>query len=86
MNAVKTGEDVYCGKQFEAFILSAFTAETNTQAETEGNKEHDKMIVEAGGGLDEPRSSVEVNGGSLRTNCTKWTQEKICCDVYFSSS
>ena len=57
----------------------------HTHAETEGNKERDKMIVEAGDGLDEPRTNAEVDGGSLRTNCTKWMQEKICCDIYSGS-
>ena len=81
----KTSDDEHRGKQFKAFVLSAFTAETNTQAEAGGNKERDKMIVEAMGGLDEPRGGAEVDGGSVWRNRAQWIWEKISCDVCFDS-
>ena len=79
----KTSDDERCGKPFEAFALTADTAETNKQIETWNNEERDTMIVDAVGGLDEPRSNAEVDGGSVWTNCAKWVWEKISCDVNY---
>ena len=61
----KTSDYEHSGKQYEAFVLSVFTTETNKQIETGDNKERDSMIVETGDGLDELRGSAEVDGGSV---------------------